>query len=121
MILVVLRVKIYRTNWTKKKEKEEPDLYFLDEVTVDLEKMCVISNTARDKGLKNTNILNSSAFRWVETYEEFLDALVEYQDREYMNSRHIVDKFKETGFYDFDYWMQKLNKIEFSYEYRKLV
>ena len=48
-----------------------------------------------------------------------LDTLVDYQDREFMNSRHIIDKFKDSDFYDVDNWLQKLNKFEFIFEDEK--
>lgn len=115
--LGLLNVKIYSTSWYDKENeirREEPELEFLDEVIVDLKNMVILKNTAREK--KVTNIFKSTYFKHVSSYEGFLDALVMYQDRAFMNSCHIIDKFKDSDFYDVDYWMQRLNKFEFSLE-----
>ena len=115
--LGLLNVKIYSTSWYDKENeirREEPELEFLDEVIVDLKNMVILKNTAREK--KITNIFKSTYFKHVSSYEGFLDALVMYQDRAFMNSRHIIDKFKDSDFYDVDYWMQRLNKFEFYLE-----
>ncbi len=112
--LKVVNLKIYRAKWYKDEELLNiPNLQFLHEIRIDLAKMEVLKNTAlRSKG----DIISATLFKNMHTYEDFLDILVHYQDREFMNSRHIMDKFVDSEFYDVDYWMQRLYKFEISLE-----
>lgn len=115
--LNILNIKIYRTSWydfEKEVYREKPLLNLVREIKLDLENMQVISN--EKVGGDDEDILDLTLFRWSETYENVLDTLVSYLDREAMNSRHIIDKFKDTDFYDVDYWMQRLYKFEFVFE-----
>ena len=107
-----LTVRIYTTNWGKANRFEsgsKPILKYSEEVSIDIENQEIVCvNTP-----ESVDILFISVFRNVKTYEDFLDRLASYLDREFMNSRNIFDKYKENDFYDVDYWMQKRFKFEF--------
>lgn len=112
-----LTLKIYRTKWWSddKEMLDEPILNYLHEIKVDIKEQKIISNSA----FGDNDIIDGTLFSRVDTYEKFLSTLAHYLDREYMNTRHIIDKFSETGFYDVDYWMQRLYYFEFSFNNEK--
>lgn len=115
--LGILSIKVYKTSWydyDKEVRREEPLLDLVRIVKIDLEKMQLLENKYIDND--GDEFLTQTMFKRVDDYEGVLDTLVDYQDREFMNSRHIIDKFVDSDFYDVDYWMQRLYKFEFSFE-----
>ena len=112
-----LTLKIYKNQWWSEEKDmlDEPIKKFLHEIIVDVKEQKIISNTAF--GVKD--IIDGTLFSNVDTYERYLNALAHYLDREYMNTRHIIDKFEDVGFYDVDYWMQRLYYFEFSFKDEK--
>lgn len=111
---MIVTVRHYDADWWDGKERREsPILTLIDEVKVDLENRTILKNTA-DKNAPLGRMM--PAFRHVESYEELLDELVSEQDRSYMNSRHIIDKFAEADFYNTDHFLTQQDKFEFFYE-----
>lgn len=114
--LGIWRINIYSASWydsEKEKRREEPILNLVRKIIIDTENMTVIrnENIAEDE----KDVFKSTMFTRCRDYEDILSTLVDYQDREYMNSRHIIDKFKDSDFYDVDTWMQRLYKFEFTF------
>ena len=115
----ILTINVYAAHWydfEKEEYRKEPLLELVRRVKVDLGNMTLIEN---EKITNSGDIIAVTRFHSVKTFEDVLDTLVDYQDREFMNSRHIIDKFKDSDFYDVDNWLQRLNKFEFIFEDEK--
>ena len=114
-----MTINVYAAHWydfEKEEYRKEPLLELVRRVKVDLGNMTLIEN---EKITNSGDIIAVTRFHSVKTFEDVLDTLVDYQDREFMNSRHIIDKFKDSDFYDVDNWLQRLNKFEFIFEDEK--
>ena len=111
----VLQVVQYHCHWWKNEKRlEHPLLTYVGEVVVDLENRKILKNTV-DKTLPFKERQFISTFCRVESYEDLLDALVSEQDRSFCNSRHIIDKFADAGFYSTDHFLTQQDKYEFTY------
>ena len=114
--LGVWSINVYSAAWydyEKDIRREEPILSLAREIEINTETMTIVKN--ENMGEEEKDVFGFTMFSRVTDYEGVLDTLVDYLDREYMNSRHIVDKFKDSDFYDVDNWMQRLHKFEFKF------
>lgn len=107
-------VTVYATEWYEGEARlEDPQLTLLEEICVELERRAILSYRSF---LPQDWFFPFPLFAHVKTYEHFLDRLSERQSMEYRNTGSLFACFRRSEFYDVDRFLQRLYKLDFTFD-----
>ena len=105
----IIEITRYTCDWRITENKTMETLLIPKEaITINTHKMSIISIETFEKDL-------FSIFHNCGTYSEFLTALVTDVNREFCNSRHLMDRFSQYDGYSNEYLPQHKHKYKFTF------